>query len=162
MTVRLLSPSPIVVCSVYVPPSQDDSAHSFLLSYLYDLFSSSSDIVIVTGDFNCPDISWDLFLSSSSFSAQLCDFLLDFCLAQLVDAPTHTKGDILDLIITNSPDYIQNLCIERTLFSISLSVLQFYQFFHTCDLQVQSSLTILKLILMEWVIFSWTGTSPLS
>ena len=87
VTFRLLSPSPIVVCSVYVPPSQDDSAHSFLLSYLYNLFSSSSDIVIVTGDFNCPDISWDLFLSSSSFSVQLCDLVFDLCLAQLVDAP---------------------------------------------------------------------------
>ena len=39
VTVRLLTPSPIIVCSVYLPPSHDDSAHSFLLSYLYDLFS---------------------------------------------------------------------------------------------------------------------------
>ena len=32
---------------------------------------------------------------------------------------THTKGGILDLIITNSPDYIQNLYIDHTLFSLS-------------------------------------------
>ena len=119
VTVRLLTPSLIIVCSVYLPPSHDDSAHSFLLSYLYDLFTSSSDIVIVTGDFNCPDINWDLFTSKSPFSAQLCDLVLDLGLTQLVDAPTHGKGGILDLVITNSSDYIQNLYIDCSLFTLS-------------------------------------------
>ena len=149
MTVRLLTP-PIVVCSVYVPPLMmillihffcPICIISFLLLQTLSLLLVILIVQTLVGIYSC------LPLPSLLSSVTWCMF--DLCLAQLVDAPTHTKGGILDLIITNSPDYIQNLCIERTLFSISLSVLQFYQFFHTCDLQVQSSLTILKLILME-------------
>ena len=40
-------------------------------------------------------------------------------LTQLVNAPTHSHGNTLDLILTNMPDQIPNLEIDENLSSFS-------------------------------------------
>ena len=65
----------------------------------------------LTGDFICPDIDWDTLSSSFSTSTMICDFAFDLNLEQLVSAPTHVKGNILDLVLTNC-DNINNLTIH--------------------------------------------------
>ena len=42
----------------------------------------------------------------------ICDFAFDFNLEQLVSAPTHIKGNILDIVLTNCDNYIDNLTIH--------------------------------------------------
>ena len=70
------------------------------------------------GDFNCPNINLDLLLSSSSFSV-LCDLIFDLDLSQVIDVPTHSKGHTLDLVITNTPDSISDICVDGSLFHSS-------------------------------------------
>lgn len=37
----------------------------------------------------------------TSYHKTICDFVYDSGLAQLVDEPTHEKGNVLDLVLTN-------------------------------------------------------------
>ena len=48
----------VTFCVIYAPPNAPDSYHKRLQDYILDLVSSPKH-VIVMGDFNYPDISWD-------------------------------------------------------------------------------------------------------
>ena len=59
-----------------------------------------------------PDIDWDT-LSVASHSSQLfCDFVFNNNFCQLIDKPTHVKGNVLDLILTNCPHHVQEISIS--------------------------------------------------
>lgn len=119
----------ITLCIVYIPPNSSPIYYSDLLDYLRDLISSSPTIIM--GDFNSPDINWSTLSGSTCFSSSFCDFVFDNNLHQLITSPTHIKGNILDLVITNLPDTItsisidshQELPIKSDHFPISFSVL---------------------------------------
>uniref|UniRef100_A0A1X7SPP3 Endonuclease/exonuclease/phosphatase domain-containing protein n=1 Tax=Amphimedon queenslandica TaxID=400682 RepID=A0A1X7SPP3_AMPQE len=66
--------------------------------------------VIILGDFNAPDICWSTLCGSTSPSNALCDFIVANGLDQHVSFPTHNCGHILDLVLSSSPDIVQNLC----------------------------------------------------
>ena len=63
----------------------------------------------VVGDFNLPDIDWDTLSAVSHSSEIFCDFVVNINLTQLIDKPTHVKGNILDLIVTNTSHRIQEI-----------------------------------------------------
>ena len=113
LTVRLNLSKPVTLSCVYVPPSPSDS-------YMYDLISNLTQLVktnlstdiIITGDFNLPDINWDTLSATSTPSSAFCDFIFDNLLTQLVDLPTHVKGNILDLVLSNSDELVTNLTIS--------------------------------------------------
>ena len=95
----------ITVCAVYVPPNIGDNYQNVLLSYLTEMVSTSDHIIIV-GDFNMPDICWSSLSGSTSFSNSFCDFVFKHNLTQLMTTPTHEKGNVLDLVLTNVDDVI--------------------------------------------------------
>ena len=120
LAVKLLLPSPVIVCVVYIAPSSSECSQSSVLGYLRSLFSSSDhNDVIVVGDFNCPDINWKLLSASSKFSSQLCELIFDLQLSQIIDNPTHVKGNTLDLLITNMANRISDPRIHQDLFTLS-------------------------------------------
>ena len=43
----------------------------------------------------------------------LCEFVFDKHLFQVVDCPTHVKGNILDFIFSNSADRISNIYVHH-------------------------------------------------
>lgn len=108
LTVRINTTEPVLVSVVYVPPSIDSPSFDSLLSYLGSLFSSG-ERVFVMGDFNCPDIQWSTLSCTSPLSAALCDFVFDLNIYQAVESPTHTMGNVLDLVLTNSADLLTNI-----------------------------------------------------
>ena len=87
----------ISLCTVYVPPNSADGYHKCLLSYLH----SRTETVIIVGDFNMPDICW-----STGTSTSFCDFMYKMNLTQLVMDSNHVKGNILDLVTTNTKNLI--------------------------------------------------------
>uniref|UniRef100_A0A1X7SUM2 Reverse transcriptase domain-containing protein n=1 Tax=Amphimedon queenslandica TaxID=400682 RepID=A0A1X7SUM2_AMPQE len=119
VTVELPSSPPITLCTIYVPPSPNDSSHLSLITYLRHLFSSSSNPTLVMGDFNCPDINWDLLSSSTSLSGALCDLVFDLDISQVINSPTHIKGNLLDLVLTNSIDRLSDIVISPDIFPLS-------------------------------------------
>ena len=58
------------------------------------------------GDFNFPDINWTSLVRSGKQSSLFCE------LCQLVRHPTHVKGNILDLVLTNDSCLIVNLAVD--------------------------------------------------
>jgi hypothetical protein len=61
---------------------------------------------ILIGDFNLPGIEWHKEQSKDAKGRILLEAALEGGLQQLVDFPTHTKGNILDLILTNCSDKV--------------------------------------------------------
>ena len=90
--------SELVMCNYYVPPNSGESYLNSLLIYFSDLLSCY-DNVIFTGDFNLPDINWSSLSAHSSSSNAFCDFIFDNNLTQFFDRPTHSGGNVLDLVL---------------------------------------------------------------
>ena len=103
----------IFLCAVYVPPNSGNDYHKCLLSYL-TYVASSADSVIFVGDFNLPDICWSSLIGQSPFSVSFCDFVYECNLSQLVECPTHVKGNILDLVLTNTENIISELSVTES------------------------------------------------
>ena len=83
-----------------------------LLAHFRSLFSSNIP-TFVLGDFNCPNINWPMLSAFSKVSSLLCVLIFELHLSQIVDSSTHTKGNILDLVISNSVDRISNLRVAQ-------------------------------------------------
>ena len=98
---------PLNIILVYRPPSSGTRN----IENLCDLLSKLDKNSIVIGDVNLPDINWS-DESSTARGRKVLETLLEEDLAQLVDFPTHVKGNILDLIITNCPDKIISITDE--------------------------------------------------
>ena len=102
----------LLLCCTYVPPNSSVSHVNDLVSYISDLTSlhGTNDIILV-GDFNMPDIDWGSLSATSQSSALFCDFVFNNNLSQLIDKPTHNKGNILDLLLTYACHRIQDINI---------------------------------------------------
>ena len=102
----------IILCTVYFPPSSQLSDFEYLFSFLKST-STSKELLIIIGDFNLPDICWSSLSGQCPRSNLLCDFVFESNLTQLVNFPTHIKGNILDLLLTNNEDLINNLTVVK-------------------------------------------------
>ena len=129
--IKLMLPNPITLCVNYVPPSSTAVYYDNLFNFFLHLHEVSVRMIIL-GDFNLPDIDWDMLSGHSQVSNQFCDLVFQTGLSQLIDKPTHIHGNILDLLLTNLEDSVCHLQIhsDRLLpsdhysitFSVSVSV----------------------------------------
>lgn len=90
---------------VYVPPSATDTYHSTLCAFVKELVWLNQPLILL-GDFNYPDVSWDSLCTESHKSKQLCDMIFECNLTQLVSSLTHVKGNILDLFFTSDENLV--------------------------------------------------------
>ena len=67
------------------------------------------------GDLNMPDTNWSSFSASSSSSSCLADQICAKNFIQLITQPTHHCGNILDLVLSNSPSRISNVSVDSTI-----------------------------------------------
>lgn len=99
-----------IIGACYRAPSRDsdycDNLHSVLLN-IQGLYPKAQFLIF--GDFNFPDIDWVNYTTSGSNDAKkFLDNCLNFNLIQVVNQPT--RGDnILDLVLTSSPELIENV-----------------------------------------------------
>jgi hypothetical protein len=84
---------------IYRPPSSNVEN----LVNLCELLSSAKTNTIAIGDFNMPGINWKEG-TADSHGRRLLDVMEATNMIQLVEFPTHKKGNILDLVITNCQD----------------------------------------------------------
>ena len=105
-----LKPCKMLVGVFYNPPGNNLNALIQLQSSLMSIPKTSH--VVLCGDFNVPNVNWELALPSSASNNSsanfLCDIVADFNLHQLVREPTRCNN-ILDLILTTHPDSIHNV-----------------------------------------------------
>ena len=105
------SPFTFTLCTIYIPPSSPNDYHISMTDYLKSLSSSSTNLVLA-GDFNYPDINCAALTGSTMSSKLFCDYVFDNNLIQLVHRPTHIKGNILDILLTNNDDLIHNIAVH--------------------------------------------------
>ena len=95
----------ILFCSCYRPPDSDShwiDLFNIFLNQVCDQF----DNMVISGDFNLPNISWELIDSCSGVNElAFIDTLNDHFLSQLNNKPTR-GNNILDLVITNVPNLV--------------------------------------------------------
>jgi Endonuclease-reverse transcriptase len=89
---------------VYRPPSSNAENLSLLCDLLIDVKSNT----IVVGDFNLPGIPWDEQKAEGQ-ARRFLETTETAGLAQLVNFPTHKRGNILDLVLSNCPEKISTV-----------------------------------------------------
>ena len=102
--------------SYYRPNSSDVTSLVELDASLLKLGNNvHKNNIIVSGDFNAPDISWDTEYSSQSpASDRLFEIIDDHDLSQHVKDPTRrdrNTQNILDLILSNNSNMIENVSV---------------------------------------------------
>ena len=117
ITVKIGLNTPVLLCTVYVPTNSTDSYQISLRAYLTELLPMYEHAIIL-GDFNLPDINWSSLSGTSSFSKQFCDFIFDSNLTQLVESPTYTEGNILDIVLTKS-NIVHDVYVDMSDYSIT-------------------------------------------
>jgi len=111
--IQLPNHPPLVVCSVYRPPSSNQSYLIELCQHLECIRCNYPDSALwIAGDVNLPDIDWsDNSIKGHQYPLNVnqifLDFLQDNALGQLVDSPTRLSN-ILDLFITDRPSLVQS------------------------------------------------------
>jgi len=97
-----------VLC--YRPPSMSSNDDNIqLINLLIDLGSVPYPTSFL-GDFNYPNINWASKTASQNPDNHFLEFSSDLNLQQLIKSPTR-KTHILDLILTNSPEFFQEFKI---------------------------------------------------
>ena len=78
------------------------------LRALEELIVKVEKNTILIGDFNLPDLDWEKGTASGR-TRKLLEVANDNMLEQLVKFPTHLKGNILDLVLTNVPERVHEV-----------------------------------------------------
>lgn len=101
----------LLIC-IYNPPVKHCADE---LQLLLDHFMGKYPkyILMLTGDFNMPDINWSLHSvkkesQSKGIHTNFLNVIQEFNLSQLINEPTHIRGNILDLVLCTHPSFINN------------------------------------------------------
>ena len=99
---------------VYLPPkgSHNSDTVANLITVL-KRFVVKNDVYVI-GDFNFGEYKCDKSNAKSDYGAPLKKFILfleKYNLKQLVGSPTHKDGNILDLVITSTPETVSSVTI---------------------------------------------------
>ena len=114
---------------------------------LCDLIQGAEKNSIFIGDFNLPGIDWSSGAATGG-DTSLVNTLQENLFSQLVDFPTHIKGNCLDLIVTNVPEKIDNICEVGRLGRSDHSMIQF-------SLRIAPKLVSSRRKMVNWKRANW-------
>ena len=104
----------IIICTCYRVGTLGEFNQKEILNYLEKLRSRRGiNSLIVVGDFNFPRIDWENSHSDISTDRIFLDMFFNLGMEQLIDKPTHIKGNILDLLLTDNSGLISNLNVNK-------------------------------------------------
>jgi len=89
---------------IYRPPKPDQKN----IVELTKLVSETGRNTIIIGDLNLPGVDWE-HGECGNFERELVQTLEDGMFEQLVTFPTHLKGNILDVVLSNNPEKVGNV-----------------------------------------------------
>lgn len=119
----------LIVLTIYRPPERNLQYMKNVCNLIEQLCCKYVNAVMwITGDFNLPNINWNLnSVVSNEYSLELCNILLDifnsFGFTQLVESPTR-GNNILDLFVTNRPGLIQKVTVSPGLSDHELIIIE--------------------------------------
>ena len=94
----------LTVTLIYRPPRTSNNNNE----ELYKLFRNCKGNHVIIGDFNFPSINW-INATSDRASEPFLQCTVDNGFDQMVDFPTHIRGNVLDLVLSNCPETILNV-----------------------------------------------------
>ena len=68
---------------------------------------------IIVGDFNLDTVNWENCSSTSTIQSRFLEIFDNHCFTRLISQPTHCRGKILDILLTDSPHMISDVCINE-------------------------------------------------
>jgi hypothetical protein len=105
IAIQILLPITTTVACIYIPPLSSVASITAIVNCINKLSSTSLNSIIM-GDFNHPNIEWSSLSSNSNTGSMICDCFFYLNLIQLVDKPTHVKGNIFDIIATKNKQHV--------------------------------------------------------
>ena len=90
---------------VYRPPKCSDENNVKLNDFIKGVRPNT----ILIGDFNYPDVDWELMSCNLGPGADFIDAVCESYLTQHVEFATHERGNILDLVLSNIPNRVQSV-----------------------------------------------------
>jgi len=102
----------IMVGVYYRPPDQGEEVDEAFYRQLQA--ASQSQALVLMGDFNHPDISWENHTARQAQSRRFLQSINDKFLMQVVEEPTR-KGTLLDLVLTNKKGLVEDVKVRGRL-----------------------------------------------
>ena len=99
-----------IICTCYRVGTLGMVNHDKIVSSLQSILRRRKlSKIYVLGDFNLHGVSWDALTSNIPIEQFFVDSFVDLGLAQCINQATHQKGNILDILLTNSEASIGDL-----------------------------------------------------
>jgi hypothetical protein len=119
----------IVVC--YRPPSADATFNVNLESVLLNIKANGFKDILLLGDLNLPGVNWESCYSENVLYQHICDILDNHNLIKYNKNPSRPYNEnILDVIMSNNPSYVNNIVATRPLIDTDHYMLTFKLFDH--------------------------------
>ncbi|TRZ10607.1 hypothetical protein HGM15179_016504 [Zosterops borbonicus] len=112
----------IVLGVCYRPPNQEEEVDNLFYKQL-ETVSGTSALVLV-GDFNLPDICWELNTAEKRQSRKFLECMDDNFLSQLVGEPTRGET-MLDLLFTNRDGLVEDVVVGGRLGQSDHEIIEF-------------------------------------
>jgi Endonuclease-reverse transcriptase len=75
------------------------------MTKLAELVNQAGKNTVLIGDFNLPGVDWSTGQCKPK-ERRVVDAVGEKLMVQMVDFATHIKGNILDLVVTNMPEWV--------------------------------------------------------
>ena len=107
ITLKFSDGKKIIICSYYRVGNLGAKNHSEFSEYIRKARCRRGVVgIIVAGDLNLPSVNWEEYSSTVPAERLFLDTFSNYGIEQLVNVPTHIKGNILDLVLTDKPQLL--------------------------------------------------------
>ena len=114
VSIQLSEKDTFLIGGVYRSPQSSTENNDLLLDLLQKAKGANFSNILIMGDFNLPDINWELWTTSRSenhLSYKFLECLRDNFWEQTIFSPTRwvkdQPGNVLDLCVTDNPEIIK-------------------------------------------------------
>ena len=112
VTLKFRNGKKVAICTCYRVGTLGVANHNNIESYIQGVLSRRGiNNMVLIGDFNMAHTQWSSYQTNDNVERLFLDSFSNFGFQQLVDSPTHCKGNILDLLLTNSPQLVSNISV---------------------------------------------------
>ena len=101
-----------IVCTLYRVGTLGIENYAKVESYLQTICKRRGiNNIVVLGDMNLNKTNWTTLNSTCDTEQSFLDLFSDLALTQIINQPTHIKGNTLDIVLTKLPQSISNMKI---------------------------------------------------
>ena len=133
----------IYIYLLYRPPNAGQASKDKLC----ELLSQAEKNSLFIGDFNLPGVDWEAG-AGHGVDIKIVQVVQEHDFTQMVDFPTHIRGGVLDLILTNMPEKVSNIAEVGRLGKSDHYLIQF-------DLEMSQKNSGEKRVFRNWKKADW-------